>query len=940
MKFWGWILRIVVAALGISLFMLQSQYAKKSILEFFLNQPVKNSSMHVEANGIRGLFPFQIEVASLELRNKDGIIAALHDVQATWSMPDLVMQDVKFFVSMKNQLGGEVIYHINKHALLITLQGDGYNIWQNAFLKSLVIDLSELTLVRGKVIAKVEYEKLPIAVSVRLEEVDDDLMLIKDINVTGQDMHAEGSCGVYPKEDNFEADVALSIKDLSTYSNWFGDTIAGHAALSCHKKRNHPLNVHLQLGQFRFDHCSSNTLDLKAEFKDTKKQWVLLGQSVVLNNIPLTQLTANGQFDDKQGDFNCTGKGPNNISLHLLGDFLLPTPETPSKEVTITRAELSHPDHQLVLKKPVSIKWDDTSVHMPLLMLNARGGTVTVQEFLINNTILSSTITIDRFPLTILSIVYPNWNLIGNLSGKGKLHGTLEQPEGELSLDAKELHMGKVSKASQLNTDVSASLKLSQGMLDWQAKLSSKNMLTLTSQGKLSVHPWLPTDDSTIDGSIKGQADMGIISALIQNGDLIQGQLLVDLTTKGQMKNPTLNGHFSVSNGLYENAAFGTLIRNIKMQGSANNQLLTLSSITGRDNAKGQVTGSGSLKLASLLTPEIDISLKLHKFIFAQNDEITGRGSGTLNFKGVLGSEDAKRAAITGDIIIKPIEIRLEDHTEKMVTIQLLEKKKDGTYQTSKEKQKQVEKERSTVQIPLNIKLTSPEDIFVRGYGFDARWKGDMYAKGTLFDPYLVGDITLVRGKFDLLGKPLKLTEGKISYTEHPKNDPMMAILGSREVGEITAMMRIEGHASKPSITFSSSPALPQEEVLARILFGRGIESISVTQSLMLASALSTFKGKNNLNFTDKIRTAFGLDVLEFKEKKSADDDSFQSSSQQVSVGKQLTDKIYLSLDQSVSGDSGTSATVQLDVTPSLKLEADVGGNTNTGVGFSWVKKY
>jgi translocation and assembly module TamB len=376
------------------------------------------------------------------------------------------------------------------------------------------------------------------------------------------------------------------------------------------------------------------------------------------------------------------------------------------------------------------------------------------------------------------------------------------------------------------------------------------------------------------------------------------------------------------------------------MQGSANNQLLTLSSITGRDNAKGQVTGSGSLKLASLLTPEIDISLKLHKFIFAQNDEITGRGSGTLNFKGVLGSEDAKRAAITGDIIIKPIEIRLEDHTEKMVTIQLLEKKKDGTYQTSKEKQKQVEKERSTVQIPLNIKLTSPEDIFVRGYGFDARWKGDMYAKGTLFDPYLVGDITLVRGKFDLLGKPLKLTEGKISYTEHPKNDPMMAILGSREVGEITAMMRIEGHASKPSITFSSSPALPQEEVLARILFGRGIESISVTQSLMLASALSTFKGKNNLNFTDKIRTAFGLDVLEFKEKKSADDDSFQSSSQQVSVGKQLTDKIYLSLDQSVSGDSGTSATVQLDVTPSLKLEADVGGNTNTGVGFSWVKKY
>jgi autotransporter translocation and assembly factor TamB len=57
-------------------------------------------------------------------------------------------------------------------------------------------------------------------------------------------------------------------------------------------------------------------------------------------------------------------------------------------------------------------------------------------------------------------------------------------------------------------------------------------------------------------------------------------------------------------------------------------------------------------------------------------------------------------------------------------------------------------------------------------------------------------------------------------------------------------------------------------------------------------------------------------------------------------VGKQITDSVYLSLDQSVSGDGGTSATVQYDVTSNLKIEADVGGDKNTGVGFAWVKKY
>lgn len=946
MKFWGWILRIVVVALGICLFMLQSQYAKKTILEYFLNQPVKNSSLNVEVVGVRGLFPFQIEVASLVLRNKEGPIAALHDVQATWSVLDLMMQDIKFFVSMKNQLGGVVIYHINKHALLITLQGDGYNIGQNGLLKSLVIDLPELKLVKGLVIAKVEKEKLPIAITVRLEEVNDDLLLVKDITISGQDMMGEGNGGIYSKQDSWEGDVSLAIKDLSSYSSWFANDIAGSATLTCRKKLNQPFNLNLQLGQFHYNHFSAQLMNLQAEIKESNKHWTMQSQGVILNNIPLTQLTANGQFDDKQGDFNFTGKGPNNISLYLQGDYLFPLQETSLKEITLNRAELSHPQHQLILSKPVSVKWNEKFVHMPLLIVNARGGSMTIQDFLVNNTVLSGNIIIDRLPLSILSLVYPDTSLVGYLSGKGKLHGTVELPEGELSLDAKELHLGNVSKSQQkkplygLNTDVSATLKLSQGLLGWQAKLTSKNMVTLTSQGSLSVHPWFPTQTSSIEGSIKGQADMGLISALIQNGDLIRGQLLVDLTTKGQLQSPTLYGRFSVSNGLYENAAFGTLIRNIVIQGSANNQALTVSNISGRDNAKGQITGSGSLKFASLLSPEIDIRLKLDKFIFAQNDEITGKTTGTLHLQGALGSSDAKRASITGDLIIQPIEIRLEDHTEKMVTIQLLEKKKDGSYQTSKEKQKQVEVEHSTVQIPLDIKLTSPADIFVRGYGFDSQWKGNMWAKGTLFDPYLVGEITLVRGKFDLLGKPLKLTEGRVSYTEHPKNDPLMSIVGSREVSDITASMRIEGHASKPSITFSSSPALPQEEVLARLLFGRGVESMSVTQSLMLANALSSFKGKNNLNFTEKIRSAFGLDVLEFKEKKSEDDDQHQGTSQQVSVGKQLTDKIYLSLDQSVSGDSGTSATLQLDVTPSFKLEADVGGNTNTGVGFSWVKKY
>ena len=41
-----------------------------------------------------------------------------------------------------------------------------------------------------------------------------------------------------------------------------------------------------------------------------------------------------------------------------------------------------------------------------------------------------------------------------------------------------------------------------------------------------------------------------------------------------------------------------------------------------------------------------------------------------------------------------------------------------------------------------------------------------------------------------------------------------------------------------------------------------------------------------------------------------------------------------------MSGEGGTVAKVQFDVTPTLKIEADVGGDKNSGLGFAWVKKY
>jgi len=947
MKFLGWILRIAIIAIGIGLFLLQSQYAKKSILEFIVNQPLKGSALRIEADGIQGLFPFQFSVTSLEMKEGKDRRAHLSNVSVIWSVPSLINREICFDLIKEDNLAGNLTYVISQHALFANLKGKGLPLGKKgAALLSIDIDLPSLDLLKGHITASLHDGLEPALLTLELEETRDANLKVKDILLAGKGIKGKGHGVLSLKQGTWEGEADLSIDDLAPYDVWLHKGLAGSATLKCRKSPKNHADLDLQLGKFHYGGFSAKSLKTLISIKEnTHFNVSMRAQDSVVNGIPLATLSATGSLDEGRGTFDFKGAGNHNISFQTQGTFDLPTLETPQTKLTLNRAELTHPMHQFTLNQPAALVWSEGDIQASKIRIATRGGMITVQDLIVGNH-LSGDVLVDRLPLTLLRIVDPGWIASGHLSGKGKLRGTRENPDAELSLEGKSLQWGEPVKAHKrssnrfIGIDLSSAFTLSNGLLSWQLKCVSGRLLTLTTQGKLSTDQWAPTVESSLEASLKGQGDMGIISLFMPYGDLIKGQASLDLSAKGTVKAPLIQGHISLTKGLYENAAFGTYIKNINLQGKASGNVLTLSHITGQDNSKGHVSGHGVVRFTSLLNPDVDIQLTLDQMIVVQNDELSGKASGALRLHGSLSGDEQTKARITGDVVIRPLEIRLDEHSEKIVTIHLLEKKKDGSYQTPGDYLDQELLQKGPSFLPLDIHLKAPGQVYVRGFGLNAQWKGDVRALGTITDPHLVGEVTLVRGNFDLLGKPLKLTEGRVTYTEEPKNDPLLAIVGSREIGEITAMMRIEGHASNPKITFLSSPSLPQEEILARLLFGKGLESMSVTQSLLLANALSSFKGKNNLNFTDKIRSAFGLDVLEFKERKAMDGDDFKPDSQLVSVGKQISDKVYLSLDQSVSGDGGTSATVQYEVTPSLKIEADVGGDKNTGLGFAWVKKY
>lgn len=228
----------------------------------------------------------------------------------------------------------------------------------------------------------------------------------------------------------------------------------------------------------------------------------------------------------------------------------------------------------------------------------------------------------------------------------------------------------------------------------------------------------------------------------------------------------------------------------------------------------------------------------------------------------------------------------------------------------------------------LDITLNAPRRVFVRGRGLDAELGGALRLKGTTSDIVPAGDFSLVRGRLDILGKRFSLDRGLIQL----QGDfvPYLSFSASTVAEGVTATIGIEGVATEPEITISSTPELPEEEVLALLLFGRGLTTLSPFQAAQLASAVATLAGRGGAGIVGRLREGFGLDDLDV----STDDEGGTA----VRFGKYLSEKLYT--DITVGSEGKTEINLNLDISPSVTARGTLGSEGDTGLGIYYERDY
>jgi translocation and assembly module TamB len=200
----------------------------------------------------------------------------------------------------------------------------------------------------------------------------------------------------------------------------------------------------------------------------------------------------------------------------------------------------------------------------------------------------------------------------------------------------------------------------------------------------------------------------------------------------------------------------------------------------------------------------------------------------------------------------------------------------------------------------------------------------------------VLGGFTLRRGDFTLGGRRLVFSRGVITLDNLDRIDPMLDFVASTTVASTAISIAITGTARAPAIAISSSPALPSDEALAWLLFGKPASALSALELLTVAQTLAELTGKEapGTSLLGRLRSTLGLDQLKVGSGTGASSSSSSTSSSPVSLeaGRYVAPGVYVGAKQGAAGNASRGV-VEIDVLDHTKIEGDIGADSTGRVG-------
>jgi translocation and assembly module TamB len=530
---------------------------------------------------------------------------------------------------------------------------------------------------------------------------------------------------------------------------------------------------------------------------------------------------------------------------------------------------------------------------------------------------LDIALAIKALPLSIANAVAPDLKLAGTLDGTASIKGRKDAPEADFQLAARGVDAAALKPFGISPVSADASGRFAGNRIALTAlKAQGTGGLSISGSGTV------PLSGPGLDLKLTGSAPLALGNRFVADrGGQLSGTLSLDAAISGSIASPKFSGRVSTSGAGYVDPALNMRLVGITGSAGLNGDRISINDLSAGLATGGTVGVSGTVGITGNFPA--NLAIRLNSARYADGNLLVATASGNLRLTGSL----TRDPLLSGNVAVEKADISVPERIGGGAA--MIDVKHRSTPRPVAQTLARADIDKAAPPTPrdrpsilrLDVNVSAPNQIFLRGRGLDAELGGSVRLTGPVTDIQPVGGFSLNRGRLSILGQRVTFESGEVTLVGDL--DPYVNLVARTEGDDITVFVTVSGRVSEIEVTFTSNPTLPQDEVLSHLIFNRPMSELSPLQLAKLAGAAAELAGGGGGSLVDSLREATGLDDLDVV--------TDSSGNVAVQAGRYIQDNIYLGVTAGANGESKVN--VNLDITSDLKARGTVGADGNSSVG-------
>ncbi len=544
--------------------------------------------------------------------------------------------------------------------------------------------------------------------------------------------------------------------------------------------------------------------------------------------------------------------------------------------------------------------------------------------------------TLTRLDLAGFAPFAPGVAPSGTLTGEARVTGPVAAPEVTANLRGTGLGSGLAPGLPRGELRLGLR-RAASGLLtaEGQASLGPQNRLTFSAR-----FPQNPAATAPFEGRLDGTLDAASLSApfLAAGADRVAGRLTLALRASGTPAAPVLAGEARLANGSYRNGALGVALTDIAGTFRPQGGERLAADLTGRTPNNGRFALTGTIAPLDAAIP-LDLRLTATNAQPIASDLLRAVLDAELRLSGAVGTG----LTLAGPVRVQRADITVPDRfgggVRTLEPVREIGTPPGRAPRPQGRAQGRPAAASPALPIALDLTVDAPRAVFVRGRGLDAELGGRIAVGGTVAAPQIEGAFDLVRGELSLAGRRLAFERGRLAWTGDLLPD--LTLRATSQSGGYALVAEVSGPPTRPELVFTSTPELPPDEVLARLLFDRQLRELGPFEIAQIAAAIAGQTGVigGGEGVLGRLRQGLGLDRLAVGGGETSSREPTQErGGPTLEAGRYVADGVYVGVRQGTDPGS-TRAAVRVDLTRRLRLEAETGdreAGNRVGLSYEW----